>query len=130
MRRKLIISCLILGFALIAFVVPLPPSSPNANELVRASLTDPDSAQFYDVVTYPKTKGACGLVNSKNRLGGYGGKKPFIVTSLGVVEFFPDAPPSYLSTSDQLAILKDQLAWVELAKVNCPGSPLIQKVLQ
>lgn len=128
MSRKLIITAFIVASLLFAFVVPLPPSSSNAREAVRAALIDPDSANFYDVVTYPKTKGTCGLVNSKNRLGGYGGKKPFVVTALGVVEFFPDA--IYSASRAHVDNLKEQLAWIELAKVNCPGSPLIQMVSQ
>ena len=40
-------------------------------------LVDPQSAQFSDVNT---SGGAtCGLVNSKNRMGGYTGQKSFIV---------------------------------------------------
>jgi len=50
----------------------------EAERIVRASLVDPGSAQFQDVKA---TAGGtvCGMVNAKNRMGGYNGFKPFIV---------------------------------------------------
>lgn len=52
-----------------------------AQRAVRASLKDPDSAQFKDVyVNYTEEFQvvACGRVNSKNSLGGYTGFKRFV----------------------------------------------------
>jgi len=49
----------------------------DAERLVRGSLVDPDSAQFSEVVTRDGV--TCGLVNSKNRIGGYTGRQIFIV---------------------------------------------------
>jgi hypothetical protein len=52
-----------------------------AQRAVRASLKDPDSAQFKDVYanyTQEFQVVACGRVNSKNSLGGYTGFKRFV----------------------------------------------------
>lgn len=52
-----------------------------AQRAVRASLKDPDSAQFKDVYanyTEEFQVVACGRVNSKNSLGGYTGFKRFV----------------------------------------------------
>lgn len=52
-----------------------------AQRAVRASLKDPDSAQFKDVYanyTEEFQVVACGQVNSKNSLGGYTGFKRFV----------------------------------------------------
>jgi hypothetical protein len=53
----------------------------EAEEIVRDTLSDPASAQFEDVATSAANPDVvCGLVNSKNRMGGYAGNKRFIVT--------------------------------------------------
>lgn len=59
----------------------------EAERLVRGYLVDPDSAQFSEVVTQNGI--TCGLVNSKNRMGGYTGRQIFIVKD-GRVLFMRD----------------------------------------
>lgn len=55
----------------------------DAEEIVKEELIDPTSPLFSDV---SKGEGVvCGLVNSKNRLGAYVGKKPFIVADKRVI---------------------------------------------
>lgn len=49
----------------------------QAERLVRAQLIDPESAEFSEVTT--KGNVTCGLVNSKNRMGGYTGRHLFLV---------------------------------------------------
>jgi hypothetical protein len=50
----------------------------KAQELIKATLTDPGSAQFTEVaVSKGNTGVVCGLVNSKNKFGGYAGPKRF-----------------------------------------------------
>ncbi len=59
-----------------------------AERAVRASLKDPDSAQFRDVRTnYTEEFGvvACGRVNAKNDLGGYTGFRRFISSGQSVI---------------------------------------------
>jgi hypothetical protein len=50
----------------------------NAKAAVTALLHDPDSARFRNVVM-PQPMVACGDVNGKNALGGYGGHVRFVV---------------------------------------------------
>ena len=59
-----------------------------AKRAVRASLKDPDSAQFKDVYanyTEEYSVVACGRVNSKNSLGGYTGFKRFVSAGKSVI---------------------------------------------
>lgn len=59
---------------------------------IRNKLTDPDSAKFKWLPLVGKTQSVdgivsasyCGLVNSKNRMGGYTGDAPFIVLLIWV----------------------------------------------
>jgi hypothetical protein len=46
-------------------------------EIVKLNLIDPDSAKFYNmkVVNYGNGRIVCGIINSKNRMGGYTGQK-------------------------------------------------------
>lgn len=61
--------------------------SPNDSEklekmksLVKETLIDGESAQFSELKYYKLTNHGCGNVNAKNKLGGYVGKKKFIVS--------------------------------------------------
>ncbi|MCW2200427.1 hypothetical protein M2227_002517 [Bradyrhizobium elkanii] len=56
----------------------------NAKATVSKSLFDPYSAQYEDVREINTDVGAmvCGLVNAKNRMGGYVGRKPFYYLAL------------------------------------------------
>lgn len=59
-----------------------------AQRAVRASLKDPDSAQFKGVrANYTEEFGvvACGRVNAKNELGGYTGFRRFISSGKSVI---------------------------------------------
>lgn len=51
---------------------------------VKAKLNDPDSAQFSEIST--KDGVTCGLVNAKNKFGGYVGRRAFIYAG-GKVHF-------------------------------------------
>ncbi|MES2326576.1 MAG: hypothetical protein V4499_04500 [Pseudomonadota bacterium] len=46
---------------------------------VEAQLVDPSSAQFHMGPIRPASEFYCGLVNAKNRMGGYNGFEPFMV---------------------------------------------------
>nr|DAX92973.1 MAG TPA: protein of unknown function (DUF3552) [Caudoviricetes sp.] len=54
----------------------------RAKEAVKNMLKDPDSAKFKDLiagqVSKDKKKHVCGMVNSKNSMGGYVGYKGFV----------------------------------------------------
>jgi hypothetical protein len=79
------------------------PKPPAADEFAAAKaamsrkLTDPESARFTDLF---KSSGAtpvvCGMVNSKNRMGGYGGATGFVYIppeNLAVLMFNGEADP-------------------------------------
>lgn len=63
----------------------------QAERQVKAYLVDPESAQFSEVVT--ENGVTCGVVNSKNQMGGYTGQRTFIIRD-GRVLFVGD--PYYL----------------------------------
>ena len=58
---------------------------------VRESLNDPESAKFSKITFNSQTGYGCGLVNARNKLGGYVGKKRFVVSiDDGDVSFDPE----------------------------------------
>jgi hypothetical protein len=61
----------------------------KAQNLVKKSLIDPESARFSEVKYVRETGAVCGLVNGKNKMGGYVGEKPFFVTKEGKVNIEP-----------------------------------------
>lgn len=61
----------------------------KAQNLVKKSLFDPESARFSEVKYVRKTAAVCGLVNGKNKDGGYVGEKDFYVTKEGEVNIEP-----------------------------------------
>jgi uncharacterized protein YcfL len=63
--------------------------SSETERLVKEQLIDPQSAQFSEVAT--KNGITCGLVNSKNRMGGYTGRQLFLVRDRQVY-FWRDSP--------------------------------------
>jgi hypothetical protein len=52
---------------------------------VKATLRDPESAQFQDVISMGDSRGkvVCGKVNAKNGLGGYNGFVTFVYVEYG-----------------------------------------------
>lgn len=56
-----------------------------AEKAVRNVLNDPNSAIFSDVKSGAEKGSVCGLVNAKNRMGGYVGATPFFYRSSGQV---------------------------------------------
>lgn len=66
---------------------------------VMERLVDPDSAKF-DAIYQGKTeKHWCGMVNAKNRMGGYAGARPFVYKKVtddfGLVTLVDEAPEDY-----------------------------------
>lgn len=47
---------------------------------VRSLLIDPGSAQFSNFTVFEETGVVCGLVNARNRFGGYDGDKQVVYT--------------------------------------------------
>ena len=56
----------------------------EAEASVKARLSDPQSAQFTKVFVVGEkgSRTVCGMVNSKNRMGGYAGARPFAYQEL------------------------------------------------
>jgi hypothetical protein len=92
----------------------------SAKNLVKSSLLDGESAQFSDVEFYKKTNYVCGLVNAKNKMGGYVGKKKFIVAINDSKSYIdpdreiPEAPrsPSYVSMQATMDYAMQSAAWM------------------
>jgi hypothetical protein len=57
-------------------LVGCSPNERAAEDAVKQLLNDPDSAKFTKVVVNPDGN-VCGMVNAKNRMGGYVGETPF-----------------------------------------------------
>ena len=59
----------------------------RAKTALAATLKDPDSAKFGDMLRVPSNQGdyVCGRINAKNSLGGYAGAQKFSVAPNGDV---------------------------------------------
>jgi hypothetical protein len=80
MRRLIMLS---IATACLAACDTAPTSEARAKQAVRERLFDPESAQFSELFKSPSDNGAiCGLVNAKNRMGGYAGRAPFYYSTL------------------------------------------------
>lgn len=80
-----------------------------AHEFVRASLKDPDSAQFTNDVTGPGV--VCGKVNAKNSFGGFVGPRSYVASVQGVTQVYATT----VVYSEDDPIRYDALA------TTCPG---------
>lgn len=99
----------------------------KAKKIVKDSLIDGESAQFYDIEFYKQSNYVCGKVNAKNKLGGYVGKTDFIV-DLGNSRFYknpdrtiPDSPqaPSYVSMESTLDFAMRSAEWqIKVASIR------------
>jgi hypothetical protein len=72
----------------------------EAKAVIQRKLTDPESARFDDLFKVQTGRGEaiCGLVNSKNRMGGYSGSVGFIferASRSGTMMFSGDSDPDY-----------------------------------
>ena len=76
--RKVVMLCATAVGLLASGCDKVPTDENLAKKAVRERLSDPDSAQFSEIFKGPESGGAlCGLVNAKNRMGGYVGRTPF-----------------------------------------------------
>lgn len=64
----------------------------KAKTAVKALLNDPDSAQFTEVQSGKNPGDVCGMVNAKNRMGGYVGATPFLYEKLTETAAIVKAP--------------------------------------
>lgn len=81
------------------------PNISKAKEAVAATTAEPAAAQFKDVKVYEwKDTGkvyVCGMVNAKNRQGGYDGFTRFVWTNKGERRVFVVAPGADSSIVEQ-----------------------------
>ncbi|AUC97075.1 hypothetical protein CWS35_24640 [Bradyrhizobium sp. SK17] len=85
-----VVGVCVVAFFVFAFVLSRTPENQAfaaAQDSVRERLVDPSSAQFdgLRLVSSEDGKFVCGYVNSKNRMGGYAGRIPFVY---GVDSYF------------------------------------------
>jgi hypothetical protein len=92
----------------------------QAMDDVRANLVDPDSAKFSEVRHNKEKGGSCGVVNSKNRMGGFSGPTVFLVLKNGSVYFQPPRHSDTDSTKEQIKSLQERIAFAELVEEHCP----------
>ena len=79
---------------------------------VKEYLNDPDSAKFDSIRQGKEEKYSCGLVNAKNRMGGFAGSRPFVYEKVaddfGMVTFVNDSP-----TDSDFRMLKNTSSFEE-----------------
>lgn len=98
---------------------------------VKENLNDPDSAKFDSIFQGKEDKYFCGLVNAKNRMGGYVGMRPFVYQKVtddfGLVTFVSDPPKDSdfrmlkgsFSFEDRYSALYDQCKSMKLWITAC-----------
>lgn len=64
----------------------------EAKDAVKRLLNDPDSAQFSELKNGKNKGDVCGMVNAKNRMGGYVGATPFFYEKLTETSAIVKAP--------------------------------------
>lgn len=75
-------------FTLIATALLAGCGYEEAKTAIKKQLNDPDSAKFSDIVDGATKGDVCGMVNAKNRMGGYVGATPFFYSKdLGYAGF-------------------------------------------
>lgn len=63
-------------------------------------LVDPESARFRSIYLSPKDGVICGVVNAKNRMGGYTGDTRFMLFQDGDMRFEPDSRAEMRAVSE------------------------------
>lgn len=109
---------LLLCVAGAAWHLKLSPAS-RIRSAVMARLTDPNSATFDDLQVDASGRYGCGLVNAKNRMGGYTGFRAFIGGIDGLVEFEPEAPNECAEPAKRAVALQIRLEFKKLADALC-----------
>lgn len=87
--------------------------------IIKETLIDGESAQFSDLKYYKSTNFGCGFVNAKNKMGGYVGKKKFIVSlEQNASEIDPDreipeppSAPGYASIESTMRYATQSAQW-------------------
>ena len=128
-----LIATLATGVAVVLLVGRYGPQIGKPNEMeaamnqVRASLKDPESARFSDLWAGTEGKYVCGAVNAKNSMGGYVGKRGFLLqVATGIVQFEPDEASATASTQDALEAVTKRIKFLEDVQRLC-GEPAAQK---
>jgi hypothetical protein len=101
-----------------------------AKHTIRNALIDGETAQFSDLKFFKRTNFVCGQVNAKNRIGGYVGKKTFIV-SLGDKAYFfqpdtdiPNAPTASIGVTleETAKFIEESTSWrAKVAEIKGKG---------
>ncbi len=110
-------SVLLIGILALAYRFYLP--NYLIERAVKSYLNDPDSAKFSRVSFNRENGFGCGLVNSKNRMGGYVGNKYFLAHVSGTAVFELNDAPTHYPDEKRLEIMKAQLELLEKMKANC-----------
>lgn len=99
----------------------------QTKERIKQALNDPDSAMFSNVVFHRNTGGACGVVNAKNRMGGYTGGTRFSIAKSGELRFDPNADMETESAAEKVKAIKEAIVYLTFALDNCPESDSTNK---
>ena len=117
-RKYLLLTALVLA-AGIAGCDYLPTETNKVKDAVRAVLLDPDSAKFSDIRKGHRDGVWCGLVNAKNKMGGYAGNKTFAYRPNSKAEKVDLAPEEEAPTqADFDALFLDMRLGIRTGKYN------------
>lgn len=113
---------LAIAVGLLALLGACNQSENAAKKAVGDLLSDPESAQFRDLKSYPLGKGerVCGEVNAKNRMGGYVGFVRFVVDLRGPTAWIdPGRAELSIDHPDSVAAYADGLRFDRRFQLMC-----------
>lgn len=91
----------------------------QVEQRVKLALNDPESARFRSINFNRSNRTGCGVVNAKNKMGGYVGDTHFIATNDGEVMFQPSDEGQIGSEEQKLKALELQVKYIEASKAMC-----------
>lgn len=86
---------------------------------VKGHLLDPDAAKFYEVTFNPAKGAGCGIVNAKNRMGGYTGKTHFLLFADGMIQFEPTDDEEGATADRRNEMTEKRIAYLRLVEFYC-----------
>ena len=90
----------------------------QVRQAVKASLVDPDSATFSNVTYNRDNKVGCGVVNAKNKMGGYAGRTPSVLLPNGELRLAPSDTAS-TNVEQKAAEARARYDFQNLIDTNC-----------
>lgn len=115
----LIASTVIIGSCYLTYDQLFSPKA-KAIKSIKLQLLDGDSVRFERLNYFSKSKHTCGLLNAKNKLGGYIGFKYFMLDADHILHLEPETAFEDDDIDERLHTAKLRLQFLETMQKHCP----------